>query len=115
MTVKVIRNGQEVSGDPHAFEFGDQFAPRPEVQAAPAVVPEPERVTVRKNAAPKKTDQPYSAKQVLRDLKARLRYVEREIKLRQSLEAEREQIQRLIKAAKQEKAVVHALKRATAS
>jgi flagellar motility protein MotE (MotC chaperone) len=53
-----------------------------------------------------------SATQLVRDLKRRLRYVENEIKARKTLEKERDQIRRLIKAAKQDKATVHAIKRA---
>lgn len=53
-----------------------------------------------------------SATQLVRDLKRRLRYVENEIKARKALEAERDQIRRLIKAAKQDTGTVHAIKRA---
>lgn len=52
-----------------------------------------------------------SATQLVRDLKERLRYIEREIRARKTLEKERDQIRRLLRAAKQEKATVHALKR----
>lgn len=118
--MKVLRNGQEVSGDTHAFEFGEQFAPRPALEAAPvaasvAVNDASAKVVASGRASKVKETQPLSAQQVIKDLKARLRHVEREIKARKALEAERDQIQRLLKAAKQEKATVHALKRATAS
>ena len=54
---------------------------------------------------------PLSAAALIKNLRTRLVVVEREIRVRTALEDEREQIKRLLKAAKQEKATVHALKR----
>lgn len=95
----------------HVFEFGDQFAPRPEVEE-PVVLAAAAPIESA-NAKPASTLQPMSTHQIVRDLKTRLRYVEREIKARAQLERERDQIRRLLKAAKQEQASVHALKRAS--
>ena len=114
MSGTIVRNGAPAA-DPHVFEFGEQFAPRPQVDE-PVVLAATEPLPVLSvpvNA--KQLDhalQPMSAAQLLRDLKSRLRFIEREIKARKTLEKERDQIRRLIKAAKQDKATVHALKRA---
>jgi len=106
MSGLVVRNGA-VAEDAHVFEFGEQFAPS---ERAPDLVSQPAPV----NAKPAKPVvlQPMSTTQLLRDLKQRLRFVEGEIKARKALEKERDQIRRLIQAAKKEKATVHAIKRA---
>jgi len=110
----VVRNGN-ASADPHVFEFGEQFAPRPQA-GEPVVLATAEPLAPIPTAVEAKALdfalQPMSTTQLLRDLKTRLRYVEREIKARKTLEKERDQIRRLIKAAKQDKATIHALKRA---
>lgn len=96
--------------DPHVFEFGEQFDAWPSIDDAP--VANADSVDAPPAAkASKPSRDTLSMTQLMRDLKARLRYVEREIKARKTLEKEREQIRRLLKAAKQEKATVHALKR----
>ena len=99
--------------DPHIFEFGEQFAPPVQSAAEPVVLvatdPSP-ALTNSKPSAPTAL-QPMSTQQLVRDLKTRLRYVENEIKARKRLEKERDQIRRLIKAAKLEQATVHAIKR----
>lgn len=116
MSGAVVRDGQ-VLADSHVFEFGDQFAPRPQVEepaAASAAAAPIETLTAAVNAKPALPSalQPMTTAQLIRDLKNRLRVVEREIKARKTLEKERDQIRRLIQAAKQNKATVHAIKRA---
>lgn len=105
-----------VGEDAHAFEFGEQFARRPAPPVEPAAsVTEVAVGAASIEAAAKQRPaflQPMSATQLVRDLKHRLRYVENEIKARKALEAERDQIRRLIKAAKQDTGTVHAIKRA---
>jgi hypothetical protein len=111
----VVRNGQEVGSDPHVFEFGEQFAPRATPLAEPAASVAADPVAVASiQVAAKQIDravEPVNTQQIVRDLKRRLRYIENEIKARKTLEKERAQIQRLLKAAKQEQATVHAIKR----
>ena len=111
MSGTVVRNGSS-SADPHVFEFGEQFAPRPQADE-PVVLAATEPVSSLLAAIKEKPIglQPMSTAQLLRDLKTRLRYVECEIKARKRLEKERDQIRRLIKAAKQDKATIHSLKR----
>lgn len=53
-----------------------------------------------------------TAKSLVTDIKARLRIVEREIKTRQGLEAERDQLRRLLDAANRKPAPVHAIRNA---
>jgi flagellar motility protein MotE (MotC chaperone) len=105
-----------VGGDPYAIEFGEQFAPRATPPGEPAVSATAAPLDATSIQAVAKQLpallQPMSATQLVRDLKRRLRYVENEIKARKTLEKERDQIRRLIKAAKQDKATVHAIKRA---
>ena len=79
------------------------MVPPPRVMAA---TPAP---AVTHKSAPT-TDAPLNTATVLRQLKARLRVVEREIKTRKTLEAEREQIQRLIAAAKNERSNLRAIR-----
>ncbi len=116
MSGTVVRNGQETVTDPNVFEFGEQFAPRAIPPGEPAVLATAAPLDATSiQAAAKQLPallQPMSATQLVRDLKRRLRYVENEIKARKTLEKERDQIRRLIKAAKQDKATVHAIKRA---
>ena len=109
MSGTVVRNGQETVTDPNVFEFGEQFAPRAIPPGEPAVLATAAPLDAKQLPA---LLQPMSATQLVRDLKRRLRYVENEIKARKTLEKERDQIRRLIKAAKQDKATVHAIKRA---
>jgi len=101
--------------DSHVFEFGEQFAPLPETAGEPVAVPAaaaPPSVELNSKPQVATALQPMSTQQLVRDLKRRLRYVESEIKARKHLEKERDQIRRLLKAAKLEQATVHAIKRA---
>ena len=110
--------------DPHVFQLGggpelptQRAASENEISAAElaAVVPPPRVMAatpapaVTHKSAPT-TDAPLNTATVLRQLKARLRVVEREIKTRKTLEAEREQIQRLIAAAKNERSNLRAIR-----
>lgn len=61
-------------------------------------------------APPGFESKPVSTADVMRQLKARLRVVEREIKARALLEAERDQIKRLIAAAKNERTNLRAIR-----
>lgn len=83
-----------------AAELADVVAPPPRGAAA-------QQAQVAKAPAEPK---PLSTADVLRQLKARLRVVEREIKTRKTLEAERDQIQRLITAAKNERSNLRAIR-----
>lgn len=104
------------TNDPNVFEFGEQFVSRAVPAVASTTVSAAEQLDAGSiQVAAKRMPavlQPMSATQLVRDLKHRLRYVENEIKSRKTLEVERDQIRRLIKAAKQDKATVHAIKRA---
>lgn len=88
----------------HCFQIGDdpgaakKTPPPPVVQAAPVPLAKPAVVTT---ATADGVGQ-VSLKQVLRQLKDRLRVVDREIKSRRALEKERDQIRRLIAATTQE-------------
>lgn len=84
---------------PNSFQIGD------DAQAAPAFVPpvpaqsaEPARHAPAKSKASQ-----LSTRQLISQLKARLRVVDREIKARKELERERAQIQRLLIAATTER------------
>jgi len=112
--------------DPHVFQLGaGPVAPAAHAAAGEfdvssaelaAVVPPP----VRGQAAPRATaepvapaasgSKPVSTAEVMRQLKARLRVVEREIKARKLLEFERDQIMRLIAAAKNERNNLRAIR-----
>jgi hypothetical protein len=103
---------------PHTFQIGGgtdevvppawatrQHAPLP---VAPVAAPMAHVATQAiQSASPDPKRSPsgavLSTKQLLADLRARLRVVEREIKVRKSLDQERDQIRRLIKAAQQER------------
>jgi len=106
--------------DPHVFEIGGfASAPTPPVAeislhaAQPAQVQAPPSATATQQAAdPGAEVRPLTTRQLLTQLNARLRVVEREIKLRKALEAERSQIQRLIAAAKIERNNVRAIRAA---
>lgn len=101
--------------DPHVFEFGEQFEPLPQEEPLPTAKDSDLSGLAAREAgilAKPAGLEPMSTSQLIRDLKRRLRYVEGEIKVRKQLEKERSQIQRLLKAAKQEQATVHAIKRA---
>lgn len=85
----------------HTFEFGgddenDGFKGFAALKAA-AVQPSPQPPTQKKKSSDKLT-----TKQLVAQLKSRLKEVEREIKIRKSLEQERAQIARLLDAAKNE-------------
>lgn len=110
--------------DGHAFQIGGSddapiFRPVAEVTApSPPQLP----VTVVPVAAPPSPVTPalvpasaetvMSTAKLLSQLRARLRVVEREIKIRSKLESERGQIKRLMSAAKQEQANVRRLRSA---
>lgn len=109
--------------DPHVFQLGaGPVAPQAssangfDVSAAELadVVTPPQRGGPPQQTASAKPDEskPLSTADVLRQLKARLRVVEREIKTRKSLERERGQIQRLITAAKNERTNLRAIRAA---
>lgn len=75
------------------------------------VMPPPGRDTQpAPRSKPNDIGRPISTADVLRQLKARLRVVEREIKARKSLELERDQIKRLIAAAKNERSNLRAIR-----
>lgn len=89
----------------HCFQLGGD--PR---DAKPAAVAEQRQTVVTTASARQVTpaatkptvqsaDTPLSTAQILKQLRQRLRVVEREIKARKALEKERQQIQRLIQAA----------------
>ena len=100
MSETAVSYAQKDATSLHAFEFGEQFTPRvAEIVTAPNSPDTSKQLPVRLA--------PMSAAQLVRDLKQRLRYVENEIKTRKTLEKERDQIRRLIKAAKQDTATVH--------
>lgn len=88
----------------HCFQMGDGT----EILAAdiqPLVMPPQAKtapVAVEKPAV-RADGKPLSTKALLAQLRSRLREVEREIKLRLELEKERDQIRRLMAAAKQER------------
>ncbi len=87
----------------HTFEFGgddehDGFKGFAALKAA-AVPPSPEQP---KPPTQKKSSDKLTTRQLVSQLKARLKEVDREIKIRKSLEQERAQIARLLDAAKNE-------------
>lgn len=84
----------------NTFELGEQESVKVEPEVV-AVLP----------ATPSNST-PLSTKTLLADLRARLREVKKQIAERKRLERERDQIMRLLKAAKKNKTpTVHALKR----
>ncbi len=85
----------------HTFEIGgDYTAPSPAAEPlAPQIAPV---VTTPAPIAPVELAKPTDLRAVLKQLNARLTVVKREIKAREKLEAERDQIQRLIRSAKTE-------------
>lgn len=102
-----MRQVRDSSGAPvdHCFEIGgdnenDGFAGFAALKAAAAVErSEPKQPVAKpKPVEPKKL----TTRQLVSQLKARLREVEREIKIRKSLEQERSQIARLLDAAQNE-------------
>jgi hypothetical protein len=121
----VVTPAGEVRKDPNVFEFGgrrvdENFRPidggdQAVLQAQPTVVISediPPRAKVELKPVRVKAEEPITAGSVVKQLRARLRVVQREILARQALEAEREQIKRLLRAAEENKATVHALRRA---
>lgn len=100
----------------HCFQIGEQGATNmkaPAPQPPPAQVQQalPLQMTAEKVVAPvaaaatQPSSEPavLSTRQLMAQLRARLRVVEREIKARKTLEQERDQIRRLIGAAQQER------------
>jgi hypothetical protein len=112
--------------DPHVFQLGaGPVAPQAATstgfdvstaELADVVMPpqraaQPTQAALAAPAATKQTEaKPLNTAEVMRQLKARLRVVEREIKARKSLETERDQIQRLISAAKNERNNLRAIR-----
>lgn len=83
----------------HCFQLGDDPRARraaPQTEQDPAPVKFTAQPAQRRHAQPSST---VTVAQLLKQLRARLRVVEREIKSRQKLEEERSQIKRLIAAA----------------
>lgn len=96
----------------HCFQIGDDpRAVRPVEVAAPVSQSAPVARPAQRApiAAP---SGPIPTSQILRQLRERLRVVEREIKLRKDLESERAQLKRLIGAAKSEQDNVRRLRSA---
>lgn len=92
----------------HCFQIGDQSSPpapaRPRASPlpTPAVALPPTIAASVEPTAKKAPARSLTTRQLLAELRARLRVVEREIKARKTLEKERDQIQRLIAAANNE-------------
>jgi hypothetical protein len=101
------------NGLAHTFQIGDDPRAARPVQVEPDPVVGRHRV-VTQPAKPIKRDPSasLSTRELLAQLKTRLREVEREIKLRQRLEEERGQLKRLISAAKLERDNVRRLRSA---
>lgn len=111
--------------DPHVFQLGaDPAAPQQRATSEHDISlaelgdvvapPRPAPVTPQQSAAPQVpvAPAPLSTASVLKQLKARLRVVESEIKARKSLESERDQIKRLIAAANNERTSLRAIRAA---
>jgi len=110
--------------EPHVFELGaapTTRAPIPtsgfdvSAEELAQVTPPPKREPAQQPTTAK--PQPPSAAPItgaalVKQLRARLRVVEREIKARQSLEQERDQLQRLLAAAKKERTNLRAIRAA---
>jgi hypothetical protein len=96
----------------HCFQIGeDPRATRPQ-QIEPNPAPVPRAPVVVAPSKPHAASEAVSTRALLKQLKDRLRVVEREIKLRQRLESERSQLMRLISAAKLERDNVRRLRSA---
>lgn len=93
----------------HAFEIGGMGAavPAPPPAEAPSPTPSATRTAATSTGAKLLT-----ARQILAQLRARLREVKREIAARKQLERERDQLQRLIQAATNERDNVRRLRAA---
>lgn len=104
--------------DPHVFEIGGFASAVVPITEPSAHVAQPSSQLIAPApvtpVAPESTPEgkPLTTRQLLAQLRARLRVVEREIKARQSLETERGQIKRLIAAAKTERNNVRAIRAA---
>jgi hypothetical protein len=84
----------------HTYEIGSMGAAVPqEPPPAPASVPLPASQPVKPAARQATAVQPLDLRTQLAQLRARLRDVQRELKNKKALEFERDQLQRLIKAA----------------
>ncbi len=95
---------------PSASEFDVSAAELAGAVPPPGLAPRPQRAVPVARATVAVGDKPVSTADVMRQLKARLRVVEREIKARKLLEAERDQIMRLIAAAKNERNNLRAIR-----
>lgn len=126
MAHDVVTPGGEVRKDPHVFEFSARRVdadyrplndtdqpPQSVVQAEPSVfvLPAEQQLHPIANAKPIRAEV-LTAASVMKQLRARLKEVEREIRVRRSLEEERDQIKRLLRAAKENKSTVTPLRRA---
>lgn len=110
----MISNPRDGNGEVAANTFElDPFAPKkPIVQAPTASVGDAVVATKPPVAKATESSAPLSAKELLVSLRARLRDVKAEIRKRRSLERERDQLERLIRAAKEEKTNVRRLRAA---
>lgn len=98
----------QIGGGTIVSEFGAVEAPpdprrRPAAPPVPVLTPAVAAVPVPVVAPPFQPPKQLSTRQILSQLKARLRVVEREIRVRKTLEQERDRIRRLIAAANQER------------
>ena len=113
-----VSNVPDDSGtpDPHVFQIGGvSFEPPPRARAEQPVavaVTEARPVAVPVCAPISNSSAPIPAAKLISQLRARLRVVEREIKARKKLEAERDQIKRLIAAADNERNNLRAIRAA---
>lgn len=114
-----VQNVRSETGeaDPHVFEIGGYASAAPPPVLAQQTVESAgtEASALPVHATPALPERavdgaPLTTRQLLAQLRARLRIVEREIKARQSLEVERGQIKRLIAAAKTERNNVRAIR-----
>src|SRR5262249_14358775 len=90
----------------HCFQIGDMAASVPRVPAPSLEVAQPPASprSIQKTQTPSgQPDTVLTTRQLLSQLRARLRVVEREIKSRRTLEKERDQLRRLILAAETER------------
>lgn len=93
---------RRVEGQQYAFEIGGQGGQGGhDVPAEPATasIPEPTKATRASVSAKTQAPTTLTGVALVKQLRARLREVEREIRARKKLEAEREQLQRLLAAA----------------
>jgi len=114
-----VSNVPDDSGtpDPHVFQIGGVSFEEPPSRAraeqpVAVAVTEARPVAVPVCAPISNSSAPIPAAKLISQLRARLRVVEREIKARKKLEAERDQIKRLIAAADNERNNLRAIRAA---